>query len=131
MISSYGEEFGLGRELALRIAGAFGGGMARMGETCGAMTGALMVIGLKYGKVTAGDEKARERTYELSREFASRFKKRHGSIVCRELLGYDLSSPEQRAEAHQKGLFDTLCPSLVRHATEILEEILGVSPARD
>jgi C_GCAxxG_C_C family probable redox protein len=110
VLSSFGEEFGLDRECALRVAGAFGGGMARMGDTCGAVTGALMVIGLKYGKAKAGDDGARERTYELAREFVTRFRSRHGSICCRELLGYDLSNPEERAAAHQKGLFDTLCP---------------------
>jgi C_GCAxxG_C_C family probable redox protein len=124
VFSSFGEEFGLDRELALKVAGAFGGGMARMGGTCGAVTGAFMTIGLKYGKVKAEDEGAREQTYELVKEFVTRFKSRHGSIVCRELLGYDLSTAEGREEAHHKGLFDTLCPQLVRDATEIVEQIL-------
>ena len=124
MFSSFGEDSGLDRERALRVAGAFGGGMARMGETCGAVTGAFMAIGLKYGKAKAGDEGARERTYELAREFVTRFKARHGSIRCRELLGYDLSSPEEREAARQRGLFDTLCTRLVQDATEIVEEIL-------
>lgn len=115
---------GLDRERALKVAGAFGGGMARMGETCGAVTGALMVIGLKYGNTKTGDDGARERTYELVEEFVTRFKSRHGSIVCRELLGYDLSNPEERTAARKKGLFTTLCPKLVRDATKILEEIL-------
>jgi C_GCAxxG_C_C family probable redox protein len=115
---------GLDREHALRVAGAFGGGMARMGETCGAVTGAFMVIGLKYGKTKAEDDTARDRTYELVDEFVTRFKDRHGSIICKELLGYDLSNPQEREAAKEKGLFDTLCPQLVRHATEILEEIL-------
>lgn len=124
MLSSFGEEFGLDRERALKVAGAFGGGMARMGKTCGAVTGALMVIGLKYSKTKAGDEGARERTYELVGEFIKRFKSLHGTICCRELLGYDLSSPEERTAASEKGLFTTLCPQFVRNATEILEEIL-------
>lgn len=124
MLSSYGEEFGLDRELALKVAGAFGGGIARMGAQCGAVTGALMVLGLKYGKAKAGDEGARERTYELAREFVTRFESRHGSIVCRELLGYDLSNPEERAAAKEKGLFDTLCLQLVRDAAEMVGEML-------
>jgi len=124
VLSSYGEEFGLDRELALKVAGAFGGGIARMGAQCGAVTGALMVLGLKYGKAKAGDEGARERTYELAREFVTRFESRHGSIVCRELLGYDLSNPEERAAAKEKGLFDTLCLQLVRDAAEMVGEML-------
>ena len=115
---------GLERELALRVAGAFGGGMARMGEACGAVTGALMVIGLKYGMTQAKDEGARDKTYKLAQEFMARFKERHGSMVCRELLGYDLSKPEGRKAAHDKGLFSTLCPELVRDAVEILEQML-------
>jgi len=115
---------GLDRELALRIAGAFGGGMARMGEQCGAVTGALMVIGLKYGKTKTGDEGARDKTYKLAQELMTRFKERHGSIICRELLGYDLSNPEERAAVSEKGLFTTLCPQLVRDAVEIVEQLL-------
>jgi C_GCAxxG_C_C family probable redox protein len=126
VLSSFGEEFGLDRELALKVAGAFGGGMARMGETCGAVTGALMVIGLKYGKTKAGDEGVREKTYEVVREFVKRFKSRHGSLLCRELLGYDLSSPGERTAASEKGLFTTLCPQFVRNAAEILEEMIEV-----
>ena len=124
MLSSFGEEFGLDRERALRVAGAFGGGMARMGATCGAVTGALMVIGLKYGKTKAENEGARDKTYKLVREFINRFQSRHGSIICKELLGYDLSNPQEGEAAKEKGLFDTLCPQLVRDTTEILKEIL-------
>ena len=124
MLSSFGEEFGLNRDLALRVAGAFGGGMARMGEQCGAVTGAFMVIGLKNGNTRAEDNGARDRTYELVGEFVARFKDRHSSIVCKELLGYDLSNPQEGKMAKEKGLFDTLCPQFVRDATEILEEIL-------
>ena len=95
-----------------------------MGETCGAVTGAFMAIGLKYGKTKAEDEGARDKTYELASKFVARFKDRHGSIVCKELLGYNLSNPQEREAVKEKGLFDTLCPQFVRDATEILEEIL-------
>ena len=98
--------------------------MGRMGEQCGAVTGALMVIGLKYGMTKAKDEGARDKTYELVREFVAKFKSRHGSIRCRELLGCDLSNDEGLTTAREKGLFDTLCPQLVRDAAEILEEIV-------
>jgi C_GCAxxG_C_C family probable redox protein len=94
-----------------------------MGETCGVVAGALMAIGLKYGKVRAEDDEARERTYELARDFVTRFKARRGSTVCRELLGHNLGIPEERKAAHDKGLFATLCPQLVRDAVEIVEEI--------
>jgi C_GCAxxG_C_C family probable redox protein len=124
VLSSFGDQLGLERELALKVAGAFGGGMARMGETCGAITGALMVIGLKYGMTKAKDEKARDKTYKLAQEFATRFKERHGSVVCRELLGYDLGKPEERKLALEKGLFTSLCPEFVQDAAEIVKKLL-------
>jgi len=124
MLSTYGPQLGLNHELALKVSGAFGGGMARIGETCGAVTGAFMVIGLKYGKTKVEDEQTKEKTYSLVREFVDRFKFRNGSIVCRELLGCDISTPEGRDLAKEKNLFATLCPKFVQDAAEIIEQIL-------
>ena len=124
VLTVYGAKLGLDRELALRVAGAFGGGMARMGETCGAVTGAFMVIGLKHGKAEVKDNPARERTYKLVNEFVSKFKERNGSIICRDLLGCDISSPESLKSAQDKKLFRTICPKFVRDAGELLEQIL-------
>jgi len=98
--------------------------MARTGQTCGAATGALMVIGLKYGQTQGGDKQAKEKTYALAREFLSRFQARNSNLLCRELLGYDIGAPEEMQAAKDKGLFDSLCPRLVANAVEILEEIL-------
>ncbi|MBC7251122.1 MAG: C_GCAxxG_C_C family protein [Anaerolineae bacterium] len=124
VFSTYAPQFGLERETALRVAGAFGGGMARLGRTCGAVTGALMVIGLKFGKTRAEDKEAKERCYQLAREFIGQFEARHGSTICKELLGYDLNIPAERAAASEHGLFETLCPRLVRDAAEILARIV-------
>jgi C_GCAxxG_C_C family probable redox protein len=124
VLSTYGPELGLDRETALKVAGAFGGGMGRMGETCGAVTGAFMVIGLEYGMTGAEDEQAKERAYSLVREFVDKFKSRNGSIVCRELLGCDIGVPEIREVIKEEGLFATRCPQFVRDAAEIIERIL-------
>ena len=124
MLSTYGPELGLDRETALMVATAFGGGMGRMGATCGAVTGAFMVIGLKYGRTRVEDEETKEKAYSLVREFADRFESRNGSIVCRELLGYDIGTPEERELAREQGLFASLCPRFVRDAAEIIERIL-------
>ena len=124
LLSTYGTRFGLDREIALKIADGFGGGMARMAETCGAVTGAFMVIGLKYGRTVAEDTPAHEKTNNLITEFVREFKSRHGSIICRELVGYDISTPEGLIEARDRNLFTTLCPKYVRDAAEILEKIL-------
>ncbi len=124
ILSTYGPEFGLNRDTALKVAGAFGAGMGRMCETCGAVTGAFMVLGLKYGKTLAKDEQSKEKTYSLVKEFVLRFKQRNGTIVCRELLGCDLSTPEGMKHVMEKKLISTLCPKLVQDAAEIIEEIL-------
>ncbi len=110
--------------MALRVAGAFGAGMGRMGETCGAVTGAFMVIGLKHGKTRAGDDDAREKTYALVQEFVERFRERNRTLICRELLGYDLGTPEGREAVAEQNLFLTVCPKFVRDAVEILEALL-------
>ena len=68
VFSVYAEQLGLDKQVALKISCAFGGGMARMAETCGAVTGALMVIGLKHGKARPDDNDARDRTYALAGE---------------------------------------------------------------
>ncbi len=122
MLSTYGARSGLDRETGLKVAGAFGGGMARMGGTCGAVTGAFMAIGLKHGKTKADDDEARERIYELANQFAARFKAKNGSIVCRDLLGHDLSTEEGRKAVTEQNLFVTLCPRFVQDACEILEQ---------
>jgi C_GCAxxG_C_C family probable redox protein len=124
VFSVFAEKHGLDRETALRISGAFGGGMARMGLVCGAVTGAFMVIGLKYGKTEAKDEDAKEKTYQQVKKFLERFRAANGSMICKELLGFDLSVPAEAAQAKEKGLFKNLCPRLVKDAVEILEEML-------
>lgn len=88
------------------------------------MTGAFMVIGLKHGKAKIEDKQAKEKTYSLVKEFVDRFRSRNGSIVCRELLGCDISTPEGRDLAKEKNLFATLCPKFVQDAAEIIEQIL-------
>ena len=98
--------------------------MGRMGETCGGVTGALMVIGLRYGKTEIQDKQEKEMTYGLVKEFVNRFKSRNGSIVCRELLGCDISTPEGLSIAKEKNLIATLCPKFVQDAAEIMEQIL-------
>ena len=122
--STYGAQLGLKRELALKIASAFGGGMGRIGKTSGAITGALMVIGLKHGLVELTDQKAKETTYALVQEFMKKFIVRNGSVECKVLLGCDLSTSEGIRYAKDNNLVLTICPILVQQAAEILEGLL-------
>ncbi len=123
ILSTYGSQFGLDREIAVRIARAFGSGMG-MGETCGAVTGALMVIGLKHAGLKGRSLFSKDRTEEVAREFAARFKERNGTTECRELLGCDVSSVEGLKAAKREKHFKKRCPKFVQDAAEILEEIL-------
>jgi C_GCAxxG_C_C family probable redox protein len=125
ILSTYGPMYGLSAETALKVAAGFGGGMGRMAETCGAVTGAFMVLGLKCGPTTAEDQKAKEKTYELVRQFAARFKARNRSLACRDLLGCDISSPEGYQQAKGQKLFSTICPKIVQDAAEILGQLLA------
>jgi C_GCAxxG_C_C family probable redox protein len=124
VLKAFSGEFGLDPLLALKISQPFGGGIARMGETCGAVSGAFLVIGLKYGRTKAEDSESRDKTYALVREFLRRFASSCGSTQCKTLLGYDISTDEGLKLAHDKGLVDARCPVFIRTAVEILEEIL-------
>jgi C_GCAxxG_C_C family probable redox protein len=124
VLAAYGKQFELKQKLALRVAGAFGGGMGRMGETCGAVTGAIMVVGLKFGSTTAGDLKAREKAYAVVREFIHRFKGRNVSVLCRDLLDCDISTPEGMKRAKEEGIIKQSCPKFVKDAAEILDQLI-------
>jgi C_GCAxxG_C_C family probable redox protein len=124
VLSTYSEQLGLEKALALRIACGFGAGIGRMGRTCGAVTGALMVIGLKYGQVNLADEESSQRTYTLVKELIDRFTAIHGSIECKELIGYDLSDSGELRLARESGVFKNKCPSFVYDSALILQEVL-------
>lgn len=120
----FAEDHGLPVPIALRLAQGFGGGMARLAETCGAVTGAIMVVGLKHGRTRPGDDAAKERTYALVQEVVRRFRARHGALDCRDLLGCDIGTPEGRKLVADEKLHDDICPLLIASAVEILEDVL-------
>jgi C_GCAxxG_C_C family probable redox protein len=124
LLAVYGPELGMDRETALKVAGGFGSGIARMAGTCGAVTGACMVIGLVHGMTKKGDLQQKEFSYAVVQEFAELFKARHKTIVCSELMGVDVSTPEGFIAAKEKNIFRTICPTYIRDAAEILEELL-------
>jgi C_GCAxxG_C_C family probable redox protein len=123
VFSAFAPDLGMDRETALTIASSFCAGMGRLGKTCGAATGAFLVIGLARGSVEP-DQEARKEAYRLVREFAERFNARNDSLECKDLLGCDIGTEEGYQEAKDKNLFETVCEKLVRDAVEILEEIL-------
>jgi C_GCAxxG_C_C family probable redox protein len=124
VLSTYSEQFGLGKELALKIACGFGGGIGRTGRTCGAVTGAVMVIGLKHGQANVDDEEPRQATHKLVKEFIDKFTALHGSVECRELIGYDLSNPAEFELARESSIVEEKCRGFVYDAACMLEDIL-------
>ena len=124
VLSTFSPALGLEQMQAYRVAAGFGGGMGRRGATCGAVTGAFMVIGLMYGAVDGNDKAAREKAYGKVNEFADKFIARNSALLCNDLLGVDISTPTGREFARKEGRFESLCPKFIGDATEILEEIL-------
>ena len=124
VFKQYAEEYGVDSQSALKIACGFGGGMGRMGFTCGAVTGAIMVLGLATCGPDPTATATKVRTYGLVQSFVEQFTARHGSTLCRELLGCEIGTPEGHAEAVQRGLFESKCPGFVEDAIDIVEEML-------
>ena len=122
VLGAYAEELGLDWKTAMRLASPFGGGMGRMREVCGAVSGMLMAAGLKYGYADPKDREEKKRTYQMTQELAGRFREINGSIVCRELLGLDgrdrSPEPSERtAEYYRK----RPCACLAECAADILD----------
>lgn len=111
------------KDAAMKLTTAFGSGM-KSGNMCGAVTGALMVIGLKYGHGMDQDSDAKQKTNEMVLEFQKRFAKENGSVICKEILGYDLSKPEELETIKEQTLFKTVCPDMVASAVNILEDMI-------
>ncbi len=125
VLLAFSDVTGLENETALKIASSFGGGMGRMREVCGAVSGALMVLGISKGYSDLSNTDAKKAHYALVREFANRFKEENGSIICRELLSGVKTSvggvPEERNDTYYK---KRPCSELCFSAAKITEELL-------
>jgi C_GCAxxG_C_C family probable redox protein len=121
VLLSYAKELNLDEMTALKISAGFGGGMA-MAETCGAVTGAYMVLGLKAQSEGKTIQDIKTETKVAVKKFNELFIAKHGSLNCKTLLKVDISTLEGSAEANEKNLFNTICPELVGSAAEILEK---------
>lgn len=122
ILSTFAERLGMERSEALRLATGFGGGIGGTGNICGAVSGAIMGLGLKFG-ISEPDKPAKARMYEKTRHYLDQFRARFGSIECRDLLGFDLSTPEGQQQAKTPGAFDC-CDRFVYTAAELLESML-------
>ena len=124
VVATFAERFGIDRETALRIGMGFGGGIGRQGDTCGALTGGVVVLGLANVPGSTDNKVAKEETYQRVVELTERFEQRFGARACRDLLGHDLSKPAEYAQAKAENLFRNRCPHFVAGVAELLEAIL-------
>lgn len=122
VVAVFAEEFGLKQEDALRMAAGFGGGM-RLGRTCGALTGAFMVLGLKYGATDSADKESKTKTYQMVLQAASAFKERFNATNCHELLGFEYDDVNGLPNARKSGA-NCRCCDFVKGTVEILDQML-------
>lgn len=122
VLAAYAEELGLTEEQALKIAYCLNSGM-RKGEVCGACTGALLVLGMKYGQCKKEDLESRALANEKTVTFLEKFKEAHGTYICNDLMGCDISTAEGVKFAMEHNCFTEICPQMVASAVKILEEM--------
>lgn len=122
----FAKRMGLDESTALMIATPFGGGMGHAGQICGAVSGALMAIGLAKGTAVVDREK-KSACYVLAKTFQDKFREIHGSVTCPGLLGLDIGKPEEMAQASSQGMFSNICPEFVDDAVKIVCDLLSTS----
>ena len=125
VVGTFADELEIEIDTAMKLASSFGGGMGRLREVCGAVSGMFIVAGLKFGYSDPKDKELKTEHYKLIQELADKFKEEHPSIVCRELLGLDQKKesyvPEDRTENYYK---KRPCVQIVGKAAEIIGEYL-------
>lgn len=119
---TYCEELGLDAETGLRLASPFGGGMGRLREVCGTVSGMFLAAGLQFGYAGPKDLEGKKRLYAIVQELARRFENENGSIVCRELLGLDHKRDEPTPEARTPDYYKKRpCKDLAAAAVRIYD----------
>jgi C_GCAxxG_C_C family probable redox protein len=125
VLYSFKDEINIDGNIALKTACGFGAGMGRKGEVCGALTGGIIAIGIKYGRGEIDDKTATENTYAKTKELMEKFQERQGSFICKELLdGCDLTTEEGQLYFRENDMFNSVCKKCVGNVVQILENIL-------
>jgi len=125
VLFSYSDEIDIDKNTALKIAWAFGAGMGRKQEICGAVTGGIMAISLKYSRFQDEHNPTTEKIYSKTQELMDRFREKHGTCKCSELLhGCNLLTEEGQKHFKENDLLNKTCAECVRSAAQILEDIL-------
>lgn len=126
VVSAYAEEMSFDRKLALSISCGFGGGMGRLQETCGAATGAFMVMGIHYCRKYSDNKDCKETTYTAIQKFSKEFTVLHGTMNCMELLNVDLKTQEGHTLLKEINLTEAVCEKCIHDSIKITEEILNL-----
>jgi C_GCAxxG_C_C family probable redox protein len=122
VLYAFREESALADETALKIACGLGAGMGRKEEVCGAVTGGILVLGMRHGRGSRDERSAMELTYAKTRELMDLFSSRHGTCICRQLLnGCDLSTEAGRKQFKDHDMLNKICKACVQTVAEILE----------
>jgi C_GCAxxG_C_C family probable redox protein len=124
VLYAYAADLGLDPIAALKVSSGFGGGMGKIQSVCGAVTGAFMAIGYRFGMTKEGDAAAKEMTYTLVKRFADEFRRSHDSILCSDILGCDLNTPEGKKFYKDNNLTET-CARCVGDAAGLLKSYLS------
>jgi len=123
VLSNVCDELEISRDEALKIAACFGGGMWH-GETCGCVVGALIALGIKYATTKENDHEKKNELLKLKTQFEEEFCKANKSCICKEILGYNISIPEEMKKINEEKLLETRCPKVVLSTCKILKKMM-------
>jgi C_GCAxxG_C_C family probable redox protein len=125
VLTAYSDDLNFDNDLALSISCGFGGGMGRLQETCGAVTGSFMVLGIFNSKRLTDNKDKKEETYSMIQEFSNKFRSIHGSMDCKSLLKCDLKTNEGKQYIEENKLTEKVCEKCISDSIKIIEELLG------
>lgn len=123
---TYAKDFEIDDDMALKLSSSFGGGMGRLREVCGAVSAIFMLAGLKYGYTDNKNDELKAKHYELIQCMAKEFKKRNGTIICRELLGLDGEDNPIPSKRTAQYYLERPCEKFIQDACEIFESVGGI-----
>jgi len=123
VVLSFADDLKFSKELAQKMAAGFGGGMGKQQETCGAVTGAIMVLGLLKGEEVNNNDELKASSYGAVKDLTQGFVAEYKSTKCRDLIGCDLNTPEGAAKFKDEKIMENTCAGCVKKAVEIIESI--------
>ena len=130
VVSQFAQELNIDSVAALKVSCGLGSGMGRTGNMCGAVTGGMLVLGLKYGMSEPDSTDDKDKTYDKVASLLNKIEGIYGSANCTELMGVDIGTPAGQQEAKEKGLSEKICAKVVEDVTRILEDLLKDAPQK-